>query len=108
MNFPAGFLGNNVAAKASSSLRRRGISIRHIAFAFALSIGLLTLYFNYFRRTGYSFPADFIHYAPETPEVWTDRSFQVRDAFLHAYHGYERFAFPNDELRPLSNTSVNK
>jgi mannosyl-oligosaccharide alpha-1,2-mannosidase len=108
MNFPAGLLGNNVATKASSSLRRRGISIRHIAFAFALSIVLLTLYFNYFRRTGYSFSADVIQYAPETPEVWTDRSVQVRDAFLHAYHGYERFAFPNDELRPLSNTSINK
>jgi mannosyl-oligosaccharide alpha-1,2-mannosidase len=65
------FLGNNVAAKTSSSLRRRGISIRHIAFAFASSIILLTLYFNYFRRTSYLFPADVIHYASETPEVWT-------------------------------------
>jgi hypothetical protein len=27
---------------------------------------------------------------------------------LHAYHGYEQFAFPSDELRPLSNTSIDK
>lgn len=108
MNFPAKLLGNNVVTKASSLLRHGGVSIRHIVFAFALSIALLVLYFNYFRRTGYSFPVDVIHYGPVTPEVWTDRSFQVRDAFLHAYHGYERFAFPNDELRPLSNTSINK
>lgn len=107
MNFPAKLLGNNVVTKASSLLRHGGVSIRHIVFAFALSIALLVLYFNYFRRTGYSFPVDVMHYAPVTPEVWTDRSFQVRDAFLHAYHGYERFAFPNDELRPLSNTSIN-
>ncbi|KAG0699899.1 glycoside hydrolase family 47 protein [Suillus ampliporus] len=103
MNLPAGLLRNNPAV---SSLRRRGISIRHVAFTFVFSIALLTLYFNYLQPNGYSFPTGVIYYPPETPEIWANRSIQVRDAFLHAYHGYERFAFPSDELRPISNMSI--
>ncbi|KZV97787.1 seven-hairpin glycosidase [Exidia glandulosa HHB12029] len=37
--------------------------------------------------------------------LWRTRAGRVRDAFLHAYHGYEQYAtWPDDELRPLSNT----
>jgi len=35
-------------------------------------------------------------------EVWTERANQVKLAFLHAYHGYERYALPHDELKPIS------
>ena len=41
------------------------------------------------------------------PSVWSDRALQVRDSFLHAYHGYELHAAPLDELKPLSNASTN-
>ncbi|KAJ3720975.1 glycoside hydrolase family 47 protein [Lentinula raphanica] len=40
----------------------------------------------------------------DTPaDVWLGRAKKVKLAFLHAYHGYERYAQPYDELRPLSN-----
>ena len=42
------------------------------------------------------------------PEEWAARAEKVKEAFLHAYHGYEKYASPNDELLPLSNGSVNK
>jgi hypothetical protein len=34
--------------------------------------------------------------------VWDQRAEQVKRAFLHAYHGYEQYAAPHDELTPLS------
>ncbi|KAG6890079.1 hypothetical protein C0995_012028 [Termitomyces sp. Mi166 len=37
------------------------------------------------------------------PQVWEETAAQVRRAFLHAYHGYERYAAPHDQLLPLSN-----
>jgi hypothetical protein len=33
---------------------------------------------------------------------WPHRAKRVRHAFLHAYGAYEKFAFPHDELKPLS------
>lgn len=39
---------------------------------------------------------------------WAERAERVKEAFVHAYHGYEEHAFPKDELLPLSNGSVNK
>ncbi|KAG9220455.1 hypothetical protein CCMSSC00406_0003911 [Pleurotus cornucopiae] len=40
--------------------------------------------------------------APQLPDkVWDERAAQVRKAFEHAYHGYERYAMPHDELKPL-------
>lgn len=98
----------NAVVKTSTAFRRRGISIRHLAFALAFSIASLTLYYNYLRHTADPFPSDLIYYPQESPEVWEDRALQVKNAFLHAYHGYEQFAFPSDELLPLSNTSINK
>lgn len=41
------------------------------------------------------------------PDVWDDRALQVKRAFQHAYHGYERYAAPHDELKPLSNNVKN-
>ncbi|KAF5377767.1 hypothetical protein D9757_008115 [Collybiopsis confluens] len=35
--------------------------------------------------------------------VWLERAKSVKLAFLHGYHGYERYAQPHDELLPLSN-----
>ncbi|KAH7922317.1 glycoside hydrolase family 47 protein [Leucogyrophana mollusca] len=101
-------LRSNPAAKISTSLHRKGISIRHVAFALAFSISLWTIYYNYLRRSDelQLFPEEVFYYPPETPEVWSDRALQVKNAFLHAYHGYERYAFPRDELRPLTNESI--
>lgn len=39
--------------------------------------------------------------------AWNDRAEKVKQAFKHAYGGYARYAAPEDELRPLTNTGVN-
>ncbi|GAW05975.1 glycoside hydrolase family 47 protein [Lentinula edodes] len=45
--------------------------------------------------------------ADETPaDVWRGRAKSVKLAFLHGYHGYERYAQPHDEIRPLSNDFI--
>ncbi|KAJ8481787.1 hypothetical protein ONZ45_g15193 [Pleurotus djamor] len=39
-------------------------------------------------------------------EVWDARAMHVREAFQHAYHGYEKYALPHDELKPVSNERI--
>ncbi|KAF9218511.1 glycoside hydrolase family 47 protein [Gyrodon lividus] len=103
-----GLLRNSVAIKVSAPPRRQDITIRHLLFTLASSVALWTIYYNYLRRSGSLFPQEgVIFWPPETPETWAERAVQVKSAFLHAYHGYERLAFPHDELRPVSNTSIN-
>jgi hypothetical protein len=88
---------------------RRGITIRHVAFVLAFSAALWTLYHSYLNGSETLFPQEHVFFwPPETPEIWADRAAQVKNAFLHAYHGYERHAFPHDELRPISNRSIDK
>lgn len=88
---------------------RRGISIRHLASVLAGSLVLWTLYHNYLGASETLFPREYVvFWPPESPEIWADRAAQVKNAFAHAYHGYERYAFPHDELRPLSNRSIDK
>jgi hypothetical protein len=45
---------------------------------------------------------------PEPVSPWPARADRVRDAFRHAFDGYLQYAFPHDELQPLSNSSVDK
>ena len=44
----------------------------------------------------------------QPPTLWTSRAEKVKGAFLHAYHGYQQYAFEHDELLPLTNHSVDK
>jgi Glycosyl hydrolase family 47. len=39
--------------------------------------------------------------------VWKERAERVRQAFAHAYHGYEQYAMPRDELRPITKEGMN-
>lgn len=41
-------------------------------------------------------------------DLWLARAGEVRDAFTHAYDDYKLLAYPHDELRPLSNTTVDQ
>lgn len=46
---------------------------------------------------------------PSHDPVWLNRSASVKDAFIHAYGGYEKYTtFPDDELRPISNSGQRK
>lgn len=40
--------------------------------------------------------------------TWPGRADAVKAAFVHAYHGWERWAAPADELLPLSEESKDK
>lgn len=51
--------------------------------------------------------------SPARPDIgsartWDARAGAVKDAFQHAYHGWERYAKPADELLPLSEHRQNK
>jgi mannosyl-oligosaccharide alpha-1,2-mannosidase len=47
--------------------------------------------------------------APIRDSAWLKRAVSVKEAFLHAYGGYENYTtFPDDELRPISNTGQRK
>jgi hypothetical protein len=40
--------------------------------------------------------------------IWSTRAAQVREAYLHAWNGYQKLAAPYDELLPVSDGKVNK
>jgi hypothetical protein len=44
----------------------------------------------------------------QTAGLWEERQQRVKKAFVHAYHGYEKYAAPMDELKPVSNVGLNK
>lgn len=45
---------------------------------------------------------------PKEP-LWAARAESVKEAFLHSYRNYERYApFPSDEILPLTNESIIK
>lgn len=47
--------------------------------------------------------------SPSHDPIWPNRAVSVKDAFLHAYGGYEKYTtFPDDELRPISNSGQRK
>ena len=46
--------------------------------------------------------------SPKEPTLWSARADAVRNAFLHAYRGYIKYAGSNDELLPVTNGAVNK
>ncbi|KAF9561220.1 glycoside hydrolase family 47 protein [Agrocybe pediades] len=37
---------------------------------------------------------------------WGEKAQKVKEAFLHAYHGYEKYAAPGDELKPLADSRI--
>ena len=43
-----------------------------------------------------------------TEEEWQERAMLVKQAFLHAWSGYERIAWGYDEAKPLDRKKVNK
>ena len=99
-----------MAALSNLGLRyvdqHRHITVRHVLLTLGLSAILSTLYCAYLSR-GVFFPSADVFFA-ETPDIWAERAILVKEAFQHAYHGYEQYAFPHDELLPVSNGSIDK
>jgi hypothetical protein len=70
---------------------------------------------GYFPVTAYpSRPGAPPHPQGSVPEpigsssIWSTRAAQVKEAYLHAWNGYQKFAAPFDELLPVSDGKVNK
>ncbi|EDR14049.1 glycoside hydrolase family 47 protein [Laccaria bicolor S238N-H82] len=81
-------------------------SSRHRPLLLVLLIALYTLYHLVPRNTTDYF-SDFLNAeADASPELWNERAEQVKQAFVHAYHGYERYALPNDELKPITRGKI--
>lgn len=92
-------------------------SIRHRPYSRSLLYGCLVVFSVYLL---YNFtPSLFDPYssdlaevyvpADNTPaEIWAERAKSVKLAFLHGYHGYERYAQPHDEVYPMSNNYRDK
>ncbi|KAG9312750.1 glycoside hydrolase family 47 protein [Chiua virens] len=92
---------------ASLHLRQHRITLRHVLLALGISAVLSTLYYAYLSRNSVLFSSEDVPFwPPETPEIWAERAAQVKEAFRHAYRGYEQHAFPHDELLPMSNESI--
>ena len=89
-------------------LRHKGITIRHLAFGTGVAFFLWASYHTFFSPQSLSFDEQFYNTPAATPEEWRNRAQQVKAAFVHAYRGYEQFAWKWDELRPVSSTGQNK
>jgi hypothetical protein len=85
------------------SARRTWYAICHRPWLYG---ALVVMVLFAFRRILFSEPSDESFDLPS--RVWEESAAEVRRAFIHAYHGYERYAAPNDELRPLSKGQSNK
>lgn len=86
-------------------------------FSRSVFYGLFLLSLAYFLFTTLSFRETFSDYTPKplqepfqevSPAEWARRAEQVKQAFKHAYHGYEKIASPSDELLPLTDGKINK
>lgn len=100
-----------VPTKVALSFRlhkHRRVTIRHIFLTLVISTIISTLYYAYPTRDSFSQDTTRKFEEPVTPQIWAERAAQVKEAFRHAYHGYENYSFTQDELLPLSNMTVNK
>ncbi|SJL03943.1 uncharacterized protein ARMOST_07300 [Armillaria ostoyae] len=92
---------NHPLSSSIRSLRHKPYARNFLYGGVALTI-LYALYNSVQRHDSlsYDFPEEVT--VPTPPQVWDERARQVKRAFLHAYHGYERYAAPHDELKPIS------
>ena len=103
---------NHPVSKALRSIRHRP----HLRNALFGGLVLSAVYVLYHLGLSKESLSGSFEFPPEThittpnvpPQVWQDRAGKVKRAFLHAYHGYERYAAPHDELKPLSRQPINK
>ncbi|KAH9839937.1 glycoside hydrolase [Rhodofomes roseus] len=85
--------------------RARRLTGRHLLFATIGCVFVITLYYSTLQNTVSSSEIwrTIRPVSTTPPHVWKQRAEAVKNAFRHAYNGYERHAKPHDELRPLTN-----
>ena len=100
------------------SLRRPRLSSRYGIFGIISFIFLITLfhlhpiapiYFNNEPLSIWPTPNSPLPTHSEDVQVdWPQRAEEVKQAFLHAYHGWEKYAAPQDDLLPLMKQGINE
>ncbi|KAH8103847.1 glycoside hydrolase [Cristinia sonorae] len=93
-----------------SSFQDPGQVIRRISYLSILALVLLTVYFTSTSSPNISPALRWGPYVGESDRtklanqstVWFQRAERVRNAYIHAYSNYRRYAFPHDEIMPLS------
>ncbi|KZT07477.1 glycoside hydrolase family 47 protein [Laetiporus sulphureus 93-53] len=99
---------SHMLSSVLDSFKYRRVHSRHLGFAAFACLVILTLY--YFTLPRHDKSA--VHYrspfvSNTSREEWRQRAEQVKQAFRHAYSGYEKHAWGYDELLPLTNGSKN-
>jgi hypothetical protein len=101
-------------ARLADVLSHRGLLVRYILLPLSLIAVLWTLLHSYARTSGNLSGDNIVYtaappaYPAHRPASWPAAADEVRDAFVHAYAAYERFAAPHDELRPVARAHVDK
>ena len=92
-------------ARGSGSRLKAPAWRQYVLLAIVLSF-LITLYQGYMDHPWRMYLEKEVEFGVPDPHVdWAARANAVKQAFVHAYHGYEAYAFPGDELLPLTNSS---
>jgi len=78
----------------------RNSTLQSLSFADTEDVGQL-------HRSPSSFLAAVRSKASPSDTQWQAKADEVREAFLHAWRGYERHAWGNDELQPISRVGRN-
>jgi mannosyl-oligosaccharide alpha-1,2-mannosidase len=73
--------------------------LRNVVYAVAICLTLYILFFTIASRETY-IPKYLKPRPDQQTQNWPEKSERVKAAFLHAYHSYEQYAAPHDELRP--------
>jgi hypothetical protein len=94
-------LRSHPVVAVTNAYYQRRITSRHVVAIIGSFIVLWT-FFSFTDTSPSHYLSSIVPVAPTPPETWTERAEQVKDAFRHAYSGYERLAYPHDELKPLS------
>lgn len=85
------------------------IAVRHLGLTTVFALVLTALYYTVVPETSVAIPHWVSYTGGSTPSnAWDARAVQVKQAFVHAYNGYERHSAPHDELSPLSNKTIDK
>jgi hypothetical protein len=100
------------------TLRRFGLSSRNSIFGVISFVFLFTLFHFHPISSSYLYgsneplpvwPAPAQTHLTHTEDIhWPQCGEEVKQAFLHAYHGWEKYAAPKDDLLPLLDRGIDE
>ena len=102
-------LESDTMTRAHRFIARHSKNRTSVITTVALTLFVLYLLWPSSMRSSFDFLAPISNKRPNYAKYPKEaRAEAVKEAFLHAYGSYERYAAPADELRPLRNSSQQK